>query len=197
MPATRNTRRATPETSRNVTWETSSWAIEDTDEQTPKPRRSDPCIYCGKVLSRQSDMKRHMARYGPKNFKCPECPFASHTSCGLRVHYRTKHTDEKDDCPFDDCPYGSGDPSSLHRHKRSAHPEFVPAPRAATIPISQPDIVQRGSTYPQHHQYSVFRAWPRPSDTSSTSIARLPSLHELDIWIAAQHEKDRRARANC
>ncbi|KAH9476415.1 hypothetical protein JR316_0011990 [Psilocybe cubensis] len=95
-----------------------------------------------------------MARYGLKNFKCPE----------------TKHTDEKDDCPFDDCPYGSGDPSSLHRHKRDAHPEFVPAPRAATIPIFELHIVHGGSASPS----SIFR-------NSGTTTASSNYSHQLNL----------------
>ncbi|KAH9476414.1 hypothetical protein JR316_0011989 [Psilocybe cubensis] len=133
-----------------------------------KTGRSDPCIKCGKVLSRQSDMKRHMRRHGKRQFKCEECKFASHTPCGLKVHIRTQHTGEKDYCPFDGCLYATGDPALMYRHKRNVHPEFVPATRAATIPTA---AAYSGNESFSYRHSSPFRP---PIDTLSDLSALSP-----------------------
>uniref|UniRef100_A0A8H7XKR9 C2H2-type domain-containing protein n=1 Tax=Psilocybe cubensis TaxID=181762 RepID=A0A8H7XKR9_PSICU len=117
--------------------------------------------------------------------KCTECTFETRSACALKVHIRSQHTDEKDLCPFDDCLFATADPSLMSRHKRSVHPEFVPARRARTIPIGQvapaprSDETSPGPSRSTYRRRSTRRKAARPIDTL-TDLSVHTSLPVLD-----------------
>uniref|UniRef100_A0A8H8CE26 C2H2-type domain-containing protein n=1 Tax=Psilocybe cubensis TaxID=181762 RepID=A0A8H8CE26_PSICU len=95
MPAVRTARKARKARSANA-------------KPRKKPPPSDPCPKCGRIMSRASDLPRHMATHGrSKGIKVP-CPY-----CGKAL----------------------GDASSVTRHMKRWHPQYKPAQRAKTIQI--------------------------------------------------------------
>ncbi|KAH8982234.1 hypothetical protein EDB92DRAFT_131894 [Lactarius akahatsu] len=84
------------------------------------------CPDCGTTLSRASDMKRHRNTQHPDGTEvkvhCPHagCKYKTDQKSNLKAHIGARHSNE-DHHPCPDCNKRFADPSSLTRHRKSAH----------------------------------------------------------------------------
>ncbi|PPQ65520.1 hypothetical protein CVT26_000477 [Gymnopilus dilepis] len=90
-----------------------------------KPRASDPCPVCGKVVSRMSDLNRHMKTHDPEaKIPCPyeDCDFRTLQRSNLATHIRRHKNERIFACRDDeDCPFDTVDSASLLRHRKRLH----------------------------------------------------------------------------
>ncbi|KAF5369010.1 hypothetical protein D9758_002868 [Tetrapyrgos nigripes] len=81
------------------------------------------CMHCQKCFERRWDLGRHMKTHDPeaKKFRCPGCTHETLQLPNMEEHIRTKHIGIKDHCPHPKCPFTSGHPSSMLRHRKDLH----------------------------------------------------------------------------
>ncbi|PPQ81822.1 hypothetical protein CVT25_013658 [Psilocybe cyanescens] len=152
-----------------------------------KAEPSAPCIVCGRVLNRASDMKRHLNTHGPRTHFCPEanCRFSSHTASGLKVH-TDGHAGANKQCP--DCSYACHDPSSFYRHRVTRH-QYKPRQVARKarkpkehVPSCVPMAVRRTISAQEgmpRESYTQFASFPMGSTSSSVSTPAADTLSDL------------------
>ncbi|KDR70180.1 hypothetical protein GALMADRAFT_255029 [Galerina marginata CBS 339.88] len=142
---------------------------------------SDPCEVCGQVISRNSDMPRHMKTHDTtEKTPCPYegCDFRTVQKSNLETHMR-RHTKEKIfPCNDDiDCSFSTCDSASLLRHRKKLH-GYVPRPtalRKKAAPEPRPKD-QTSRRNPHRIPVSVIRSVKDESDAPVQALSQFSSF---------------------
>ncbi|KAJ3886166.1 hypothetical protein GG344DRAFT_81976 [Lentinula edodes] len=149
------------------------------------------CSECGLVLTRPSDMRRHMHTHGigmsQVKYQCTwaDCSYETIQKSNFDTHYRTHLQDKSRACPS--CDFKTCDPGSLTRHRKRIH-GYVPKPRKARATKKQQDTSSDRSISPSLTSVSSESISGLSSPWSSSSPSSESTIDFSSLTLASEVE---------
>ncbi|KAH7874117.1 uncharacterized protein C8R40DRAFT_1172048 [Lentinula edodes] len=149
------------------------------------------CSECGLVLTRPSDMRRHMHTHGigmsQVKYQCTwaDCSYETIQKSNFDTHYRTHLQDKSRACPS--CDFKTCDPGSLTRHRKRIH-GYVPKPRKARATKRQQDTSSDRSISPTLTSVSSESISGLSSPSSSSSPSSESTIDFSSLTLASEVE---------
>ncbi|KAF8547362.1 hypothetical protein OG21DRAFT_925475 [Imleria badia] len=154
----------------------------------PHASTAAPCPTCGKIISRKSDLPRHMKTHAANRkeleYACPYigCDFSTLQKCNLKTHLNTHTGERPHKCPSQGCEFSSPDPASLNRHRRNLHGHQAKGDSGSHAPARTRKTTRQRRKISPYPTSSSSRGSAEPSDPISNTYhsppAPLPRIPE-------------------